>query len=293
MVRREKSVLITGAGGFIGSHLRHRFAEAGWRVFAQVRRPPAGGVADTTTTFLPGDLATTALPLPKDLDCIVHAAARSPHPGATLEDFFQNNILATRRLIHQARPLGGVPILYLSSLSLYGEITEAVVNEQTPRTNPTPYGISKYWGECLLREEAKNLPAIALRLPGVLGVGAQTPWLAQVADKLKRDAPITLFNPESPFNNAVHVTDLADFILLLASGERHGFDAVTLASSGEISIRQAVALLKSEIGSYSAIEVVPNRQQSFTVSSERARRIYGYAPHAIETVLHRFAQELT
>ncbi|MBF0140285.1 MAG: NAD(P)-dependent oxidoreductase [Magnetococcales bacterium] len=291
MSNAQFGVLITGAGGFVGRRLVQRFLEAGWRVVSCYRRSPERFLADQGEIPIVGDLADCALSPPIPIDFVIHAAARSPQPGAGPEAFFRNNVIATQRLIQFAQRHGCPPILYLSSLSIFGKIDRDIVDETTPRVNPDPYGSSKYMGECLLDEHAREMPSLALRLPGILGPGARTPWLAQVVHRLRCHEPVTLFHPQARFNNAVHVDGLADFILGLTNQKWTGFDAVTLGARDSLTIRDVVTRLAEWTASQSPIEVVPATQTAFTISSQRAETLYHYAPQSIEDILQRYARE--
>jgi hypothetical protein len=66
--------------------------------------------------------------------------------------------------------------------------------ESTPLRDPDAYGMTKRLGELMLAERAPGLSGLAMRLPGVVGPGAQRNWLAVAAGKIKRGEKLRAFN---------------------------------------------------------------------------------------------------
>lgn len=202
-------VLLTGIGGFIGSHLAKAWRDAALDFVGVSRRKLSD---NNEFEILYCDLAN-GMPYEKDVDIIVHTAAKSPSPGARIEEFVSSNIEGTRKLLEYAAKHGVSKFIYLSSVSVYGTVQVPIVDEKTPVTDPGIYGMTKLIGELLVKEAGLK-SSMALRLPGVLGPGASTPWLCRVLEKLKNNLPVEYFNPYSPFNNLLHVDDLDMFYQL-------------------------------------------------------------------------------
>jgi nucleoside-diphosphate-sugar epimerase len=286
-------VLITGAGGFTGSHMVAALLARGHRVTAVCRS--SHGLLDperhrgANLSIIRGDLADD-LTLPDNIDAIVHAAARSNGPGVMMADLVRDNATATARLVAHAWAAGAKTFIYLSSLSVNGRISGLVVDEQTPIIDPDAYGMSKHLGELIVREEP-SLRSLSLRLPGVIGKGSVRNWLTSVLTAAKENRPITLFNGEAQFNNAVHVTDLCAFVAALLHSDWSGHDVVMLGAAGATTTRRAVNILVEATGSRSLVGTEVSRRPPYAISIERARKLYGYAPMQIETMLQTFAAE--
>ena len=286
-------VLITGAGGFTGSYLVAALLARGHSVTAVCGR--TFGRLDperhrgAKLSIIRGDLADD-IRLPEKLDAVVHAAARSPVAGVTTGDLVRDNVMATARLVAHAWAAGTHTFIYLSSLSVNGLIPGPLVDEQTPIYDPDAYGMSKYLGELIVREEP-SLRSLSLRLPEVIGRGSVRNWLTSVLAAAKEGRPITLFNGEAPFNNAVHVNDLCDFVGALLDLGWSGHDVVTLGAAGKTTTRGAVDILVQATGARSAINTEPSRRPPYVISIERAREKYGYTPMHIEAMLQAFALE--
>jgi nucleoside-diphosphate-sugar epimerase len=181
--------------------------------------------------------------------------------------------------------------IFLSSILTFGEVETPVVDENTPIRNPGIYGISKYFSEKALEEVAEKLSSISLRIPGIIGLGAHRVWLPRCVEKMLNNEPVTIFNPAASFNNAVHIEDLSRFIVTLVNHSLNGHEVVTLGAKGMTSISGAMETLVSSLNSRSEIIEAESEQTTFTISIEKARKHFGYAPMDIEKMLKYYARE--
>lgn len=291
-------VLLTGATGRVGGHLARRLAVHGLRVTAVARRSES---FDQPALPLPegiecvaANLAGNLDALPSQVDAVVHTAGQSHANNVPAWVSVHDNVIATHNLFKYAMYAGAQCFIFTSSLSVYGDVTVPVVDEATPCVDPMPYGLSKLLAERLLADGADTVPVLALRLPGVLGTGAYYPWVARVLRQILARETVAIFNPDSPFNNAVHVEDLGDFIAgILVQPPLIGFDVVTLGAAGTVLVREVPEIMATAIGFHSSVRHVSALRSSFIVSSERAMTYYGYAPRHTANLLRDFACEST
>jgi nucleoside-diphosphate-sugar epimerase len=284
-------VLVTGAGGFSGAAIATRLASEGHQVAACIgstrgRLPEKVVLAD----LISGDIAS-GLSFSRDIDAVVHAAARSPAPGVSDADMTRSNISGTRAVIESASSAGAQAFIYLSSLSVYGVIHTALVDETTPINAQDTYGKSKWAGEVMLADGNYGFRSLAIRLPGVIGPRSVRNWLTTVMEDAKAGREITIFNPDAAFNNAAHVSDLADFVCDLLRKPWNGHHAVTIGAAGQTTVQRAVETIVAGFGNRSRIRVDPAPRPAFLVSSARARERYGYSPMHIAPMLERFIAE--
>jgi UDP-N-acetyl-alpha-D-quinovosamine dehydrogenase len=195
-------VAVTGAAGFIGSHLVPGLLFAGHDVTAVMEPgtdPQCGdvrlAVADVTTgEGLPESFF--------DVDAVVHLAARNHVLKETeknsLSAYHRVNVEGTRNVIRAAVQAGTRWFIHFSSVKATGEGGETVFNEDSPCKPSTPYGISKLESEEAVRRAAEEsgIRAIIFRLPMTYGPGnlGNLPRMIRWAD---RGLPFPLVQPDN------------------------------------------------------------------------------------------------
>ncbi|MGE0876758.1 MAG: NAD-dependent epimerase/dehydratase family protein [Burkholderiales bacterium] len=287
-------ILVTGASGFSGRHVAHALARAGHAVTAVLGPDGASrarALEGAPFACIAADLAD-GIDLPDALDAVVHAAARSAWPGVGVDDMVRDNVVATRRLVDSARRAGARSFVLFSSLSVHGRIDVPVVDERTPIVDPDAYGITKRLCELMLEEAAaQGLRALALRLPGVLGPGSVRNWLTTSLAAAREGRDLTVSDPDAPFNNAVHVDDLARFIERVLVSGWDGFDAFPLGAAGQLSAGEVARMLAQAGGRGSRVVQGGPPRRGYVISSAHAQERHGYAPMEIGAMLRRFVAE--
>lgn len=178
--------VVTGAAGFIGSHLCERLVGDGHEVVgidsfndvypSDLKEANVSALLRRESFQLHrSDLRTADLSeVLEDYDVVFHLAA-IPGVRASWEDGFrlyaENNILATQRLLEAIRPHPAIRLVYASSSSVYGNATRYPVREDDPPRPLSPYGVSKLSAEhlCNTYVEAFGLHAVSLRFFSVYG----------------------------------------------------------------------------------------------------------------------------
>ena len=288
-------VLVTGAAGFSGRTIARRLVAAGCEVVAHRRSSPLPDdlAASAAVTDWRGDLAELDA-LPDGVEAVVHAAATSTPTGRAdavpAEVLIRDNALASARLVEAAKAAGVRRFVYLSSLSIHGTVNERSLDASTPIREPDPYGVSKLMGESVLA--ASGIPAVAIRLPAVIGPGADRNWPVQVIRRIRRHETVRIYNADGPFNNVVHVDDVAEWIatLLTAAEPMHGFNAAPVASREPIPVRAAVATIAAGLGLDTHLEEVVAPRPSFTIDTVAAQSL-GFRPSATVDALDRYARD--
>lgn len=171
-----RTVLITGAGGFVGSALAEAELAAGHAVLA------TDMAFDSDTRARLGAAQLIEAPLPealagmsgKRVDAVIHAAAITADParfGLTNAAHLGANLSLLLAALEWARDHGAGRFLFLSSSGVFGVANDAqAVDELTPATASDPYSAAKRAGEIILRAATEpGFEAVTLRLGPIFG----------------------------------------------------------------------------------------------------------------------------
>jgi nucleoside-diphosphate-sugar epimerase len=286
-------VLVTGAGGFLGGHIARRLAEAGFEVIAATRtspiEPPLSTAAARRFHTITVDLARGAL-LPF-AEAIVHTAATSAWSGISVDQMLTDNVLATQALVRHALATKASAFVFFSSISAFGSIRVPVLTEAEPFINVDAYGMTKLIGEKLLEDAAGTLPSLSIRLPAVIGRGSKRNWPSESLRRLKAGEPLDYFNPEAPFNNAVHERDIAALVGTALERGLSGPDIVVVGAAGRTTVAEAVQVMVDGTGSGSPVTAQSRDRSAFLIDSGKAQRLFGFAPMDILAALRQFVAD--
>lgn len=287
-------ILVTGVSGFSGSYVARALARAGHEVTGLHRsetRFLATLKGEQRIGLVRADLGEVQK-LPGPFEAVVHTAATSPAPGVDTARMAHDNVAGTKALIDAALGWRSRAFIFFSSLSLYGNVSAAVVDETTPIIDPDAYGATKHLCELMLADHASTLPSLSLRLPGVLGPGAHRNWMSRVTGALQKGEIVRAYKVDGPFNNAAYVSDISDLIKSVLTRTWEGNDAVVLGAGGMTTVRAAIERLAAGLGVPARIEDMPSAKVAFTLSSDRALARWGYAPMEIGALIGQYARDV-
>jgi len=160
-----RSALVTGAAGFIGSHIVDTLLERGWTVtglddLSTGRRSNLAAADEDLFELIEGDLRDKAAleTAIEGIDVIFHHAAAISvpesveHPARTTDV----NCTGTAKLLEVARREGVDRVILASSAAVYGSDVEIPVSEETPTAPESPYALSKRYTEQLALQQAEQ-----------------------------------------------------------------------------------------------------------------------------------------
>src|SRR5262245_4937038 len=153
---KGRRVVVTGAGGFIGSHLAEELARRGARVRAFVRYNSHGshGLLEDLPPELYASIEVAAgdlkdpqavRALVKDAEIVFHLGAliAIPYSYVNPTDFVQTNILGTTHLLNACRDAGVARLVVTSTSEVYGTARRVPIDTEHPLTPQSPYSASK------------------------------------------------------------------------------------------------------------------------------------------------------
>ena len=311
-----KHALVTGAAGFIGSHLVDALLADGWTITALDNFDPfydaaikeqniAAHLRHERYSLVRGDLrdrAGLSRDLPGGYDAIVHLAARAG-VRPSLEDplgYQEVNVSGTQNLLELARVWGVDRFVFASSSSVYGVNPDVPWREETQVLRPiSPYASTKVSGELLghVYSHLYGLRFIALRFFTVYGP-RQRPDLAihKFARRMLAGQTIPVFGDGSTRRDYTFVADVVGGVLGALAYDATRYEVINLGNDRTITLTQMIAGLEHVLGVTARTERHPEQPGDVPqtwASIDKARALLGYEPATrFEDGLERFADWL-
>ncbi len=308
-------VFVTGAAGFIGSHLCERFVTQGIHVVGldnfdsfydpEVKRQNLSGLMHTPLF----DLAEADIRdehvlhriMADPIDVVVHLAAKAG-VRPSIEDplgYQDVNIRGTMEVLESARRFGVRKVIFASSSSVYGNNPKVPFSETDNVDNPiSPYAATKKAGEllCYTYSHLYDMSITCLRFFTVYGP-RQRPDLAihKFARLIEQGQPIPVFGDGSMRRDFTYIDDILDGVV--AAMERcEGYEIYNLGESRPVRVDELIAKLEQALGKPAIIERLPMQpgdvNQTYA-DIDKARRELGYDPKTtLEEGLKAFVEWL-
>jgi UDP-glucose 4-epimerase len=284
--------LVTGATGFIGSHLVTELRRLDWSVVCVTRRPVAS--TDPAITCVYGDLSSPeSLEYTREkvgpVDVVFHLAARMPTSCSAKEtyDFLKANVLGTAMLLDSFLRLEASAFVYASSLPVIGKPLQLPITEKHPIKPTHPYLVSKIAAELVCEQIrlSEGRRVVSLRITSPFGPGMpETTVLPRFVRLALASKDIPLFGSGARTQNFVHVSDVVRACILAAQGQAAG--VFNVGGAYAISMRDLADLIVGVVPRCSSQVVslnVPDPQEDhrWDVDLSASRRALGYEPQVL------------
>ncbi len=290
-------ILVTGAAGFIGSHLAERLVDLGHSVrgvdcftdyYARaLKELNADAVKSKGVTFLPLDLAEDDLSSAvNDVDVIYHLAAQPGISAAVpFETYVRNNITATHRLLQAVKLVTSFQcFVNISTSSVYG--FEAT-GDETMEPQPTSYyGVTKLAAEQLVLSHVRDwgFPACSMRLFSVYGPRERPEKLyPKLIRSILEETEFPLFEgSEHHWRSYSYVGDAVDgLVAVLDNLDRCLGEIFNIGTDIAITTGEGMRIVEEIIGQPARIAHQPKRpgdQLKTRTNIDKARKVLGYNP---------------
>ena len=273
-------ILVTGAAGFIGSHVVDRLLADGHRVLGIDNFDPlydrtiketnlAPALRNPRFTFVPADvcdasaLETAFSARSEPIEAVIHLAAlvgvreSIRHPVR----YHEVNLMGTLRLLEAAKTLGIRQFVLASSSSVYGVNPRVPWREDDRDLMPiSPYAGSKLAAEMAGRifSHLHGIRVVALRFFTVYGP-RQRPDLAiaKFAHRMSRGEAIPVFGDGSTRRDYTYVDDIVEGIVRALGFSHSTFEVINLGNHHTVSLTEMIAVLGATLGVTPKIETLP------------------------------------
>ena len=297
----SKSVLVTGAGGFIGSHLTEHLVELGARVRAFVRYNSRNdrGMLELIPAQKFDEIEVIAGDL-KDNGAIRHAVQNTQiifhlgaliaipysyvHPGDTVE----TNIIGTLNIMSAARDLGVERVIHTSTSEVYGTARYVPIDENHPLQGQSPYSASKIGADKIVESfyRSFNLPVTTARPFNTFGPRQSArAVIPTIITQALASAPQIALGSLHPSRDYTYVYDIVNALVKAAESQDSIGETINIGSNFEISIGDIVKKVQSITGTSKEILLDDKRIRPEKSEVERlwcdntkAKQLLGWEP---------------
>lgn len=288
--------LVTGGGGFIGSHIVMRLLDGGHEVrviddFSTGRKENLAGAAGRID-LREGDLRDpdAVRGAVEGVDWVFHEAAL-PSVARSVEDPLSTNavnVQGTLQLLLAARDAGVRRVVYAASSSAYGDTPTLPKIETMPPSPLSPYALQKYAGEqyCVMFSRLYGLETVALRYFNVFGprqdpAGFYSAVIPRFIVQLARGEKPTVFGDGEQSRDFTYIDNVVDANLLAAERSEAVGEVINVACGERITLNRLLAELRDILGVDIPAEHGPPRAGDVRHSLadiSKAHRLLGYEP---------------
>ncbi len=288
--------IVTGAAGFVGSHLCKHLLDQGDEVvgidsltdYYDPRRKEANlatlrGRPGFTETRL--DLTTATLrTLFERAEVVYHLAGQPGVRGSWGEDFkpyLARNVLATQRVLEAAREASLWKVVYASSSSVYGDSETYPTTEDLVPRPVSPYGVTKLAAEhlCELYRTTSGVPTVSLRLFTVYGP-RQRPDMAfmRLVEAGLSGEPFLLYGDGEQSRDFTYVGDVVTAMRQAALSPWTG--VANIGGGSRTTMNEVVDKLQQLVGPIQLVRLPTQRGdvRHTAADTTRAREGFGYSP---------------
>lgn len=294
-----KRVLVTGADGFIGSHLTEKLLEKGIKVKALSYYNSFnywGWLEDIPENknleIITGDIRDPHFckMLVKDVDVVFHLAAliAIPYSYIAPDSYVDTNIKGTLNICQAAKDNGDIRVIHTSTSEVYGTAQYVPIDEKHPKQPQSPYSASKIGADAMALSfyNAFNLPVTIVRPFNTFGprqsARAVIPSIITQIANGKKTIKLGDTTPTRDFN---YVKDTCNGFIFIANNEKTIGHEINIATNSEYSISEIAkrisGIMKSEIKwEIDKQRIRPERSEVYRLlgDNKKIKELTGYKP---------------
>jgi nucleoside-diphosphate-sugar epimerase len=260
----QQSVLVTGANGFVGSHVINELLKEGCFLKAAVRSSWANApegvelITADLSSLVDWDVALVGV------DAVIHLGARvhqmNESPKMALELFRNINTRATLELAEKAAKAGVKRFIYLSTMAVNGNFTHPgeYFTEQSAPNPKSSYAISKYESELGLQKLAQQYPMEVTIIRPPMVYGAYAPGnFSKLVSLIKSRIPLP-FSSANNLRSFIFINNLVDFIVFCIDHPAAGNELFLVSDGDDISLNFMIRQISQNLNLSASMFPLPS-----------------------------------
>jgi len=283
-------ILVTGASSFVGSHVAESLASLGHEIVGTFRRH--NDRVQNLADYSPVEMIQLDLSceddfkrLASNFEAVVHNAGSFPWVDVDINNVVQCNVLGTLNLSNWLKWQNSITrIVAYSTLSVYGNIIDQILTENTPTNSHEIYGSSKLVSEHLITQLDGFENQLIIRFPIVLGKYAHRAFIPRMVESFQTDSSVEITNPNKLYNSMTTLTAVANFTNHFLISNLNGKHIANIGAEEPMTVLQIAEFLKTSIKSKSAISISEINTNCYLIDNTVAINLGYQAPTVQETL---------
>jgi dTDP-glucose 4,6-dehydratase len=304
-IDKNAQILVTGADGFIGSHLTEALVREGYKVraFVYYNSFNSWGWLDQCAPDVKGKFEVFSGDIRdphgvkqamKDCSAVLHLAAliAIPYSYHSPDTYVETNIKGTLNVLQAARELGVKRIIHTSTSEVYGTAQYVPIDEKHPLQGQSPYSASKIGADQLAYSfySSFKLPVVTIRPFNTYGprqsARAVIPTIITQVAKGRKEIELGSTNPTRDFS---YISDTVNGFIKALQSESGVGEVINLGNNFEVSIGQIATLIAKSFNT--EIKIVTKQERLRPDRSEverlwadnsKAKQFFNWSPSYVQ-----------
>lgn len=289
----SKKILITGADGFLGSHLSKRLLDEGCEVYG-IDNTGNGGRIERCDV---GNFSEVFGIMKKiNPELVIHLAAVLPKEKIEESLYYQVNAKGTYNILSAMKKIGIKKIIFTSTMNVYGNPEHLPVDEKHPLAPTNTYGLTKLMAESLCKffSDYYGIKTVVLRFSGIFGPGRKNGAIYNFINQALANQTIKIFSDGSDLWDSIYVDDAVEAIISAEKlFDKSNFDFFNIGYGKGINIFETAEKILNLTRSKSQL-VIEKKQTpvKFYFDISKAEKILNFKPKDFKISLNNFINYL-
>lgn len=304
-------IWLTGAAGFVGSHLAKALVEEGHEVVgivrsfgsARAKRLLKDFTGQPNARLIEVDLEDTVSLAQhfheEPIDLLIHCASQQPRREINFDAYFRGNVLLLNHLLDQMKEGRTRMIIAFSTVVVYGNTLLKSLSEENSENPSNEYGLSKWMGDQVLqyRTQEAGWNCVTLRMPSLFGPDQEGGLVDAYYRSVLRGEKIEIYSEGKLYRNLLHIDDVVRVCQLVIQKIEtlKGYHLFLLGSRNSLTMEQIAHYMIKRMHSGSSIKLVSRRapvEAHWNLSLNKTAKQLNFHPMTIEEGIDRYLDQM-